>query len=82
MALVASSQPNKTLKFFSSNLYKIRARSLDYLNKKIKARQCISILQLSTLDKVRTAVKRGFKKGSFAWAKIGRRSNSIAGINY
>ena len=26
MALVASSQPNKTFKFFSSKLYKIRAR--------------------------------------------------------
>ena len=31
MALVASSQPNKALKLFSSKLYKIRARHLDFL---------------------------------------------------
>ena len=31
MALVASSQPNKALKLFSSKLYKIRARPLDFL---------------------------------------------------
>jgi len=31
MALVASSQSNKTLKFFSSKLYKIKARPLDFL---------------------------------------------------
>ena len=31
MALVASSQPNKALKIFSSKLHKIRARPLDFL---------------------------------------------------
>ena len=31
MALVASSQPNKALKIFSSKLYKIRARPLNFL---------------------------------------------------
>ena len=31
MALVASSQSNKTLKFFSLKLYKIRARFLNFL---------------------------------------------------
>ena len=31
MALVASSQSNKALKFFSSKLYMIRARPLDFL---------------------------------------------------
>jgi len=31
MALVASSQPKKTLKLFSSKLYNIRARPLDFL---------------------------------------------------
>ena len=31
MVLVASSQPNKIFKFFSSKLYKIRARPLDFL---------------------------------------------------
>ena len=31
MTLVASSQPNKTLKLFSLKLYKIRARSLDFI---------------------------------------------------
>ena len=31
MALVASSQSNKALKFFSLKLYKIRARLLDFL---------------------------------------------------
>jgi len=31
MILVGSSRPNKTLKLFSSKLYKIRNRSLDFL---------------------------------------------------
>ena len=31
MALVVSSQPNKALKIFSLELYKIRARPLDFL---------------------------------------------------
>jgi len=31
MTLVASSQPNKVLKLFSSKLYKIRAQTLDFL---------------------------------------------------
>ena len=31
MALVTSSRPNKTLKFFNSKLHKIRARPLDFL---------------------------------------------------
>ena len=31
MALMASSQPNKTFKFFNSKLHKIRAWPLDFL---------------------------------------------------
>ena len=36
MAIVASSQPNKILKFFSLKLYKIRVRPLDFLGQNLE----------------------------------------------
>ena len=37
MALVTSSQPNKTLKLFSLKLYKIRVRLLDFLVQNLRS---------------------------------------------
>ena len=67
MALVASSQLNKTLKIFNSKLYKIRTRPLDFLVQNVRAassrRNVVLVLQpesiaLGRLNRVQCLVQK------------------------
>jgi len=64
MALVAFLQPNKALKLFSSKLYKIRARPLDFLVQNLgpfttpTCTQLLSVENYPSMDRISLRQKR------------------------